>query len=161
MPGLGRPPKPANQRRNRAKPRVETISLDASTAVQVPKASRSWHPLAKRWYASLASSPASVLYVDSDWMTAWAIAEAMSREYKPRPVKVGDEIVMMEMPVSAAALNSWRLMMSNLMVTAGDRRRMRVETVRPKPVDDDAADLAWFEDARRRLRGEHDRFADL
>ncbi len=165
MPGLGRPPKPANQRRNRAKPRVETISLDAQPDVKVPPAARSWHPVAKRWYASLASSPTASLYQPSDWATAFVLAESMSRELKPQPVKIGKgddaETVMVEMPISAAALNAWRLVAAGLLTTEAERRKMRVEIARPKPVDDEACHAVWLEDFRARLRGEPDRYADL
>src|SRR5688572_15066780 len=70
-----------------AKAKKETVQKAPGAAeVKVPAAKSDWHPLAKRWFWSLAKSGQSVYYEPADWETAWALAESMSREFKPQVV---------------------------------------------------------------------------
>jgi hypothetical protein len=87
-------------------------------AVRVPAADRAWHPIAKRWYQSLKKSGQARFYEPSDWMTARYTAELMSRllNQGERP--------------SAQLVASLNSLMSSLLVTEGDRRRVRMEIER-------------------------------
>jgi hypothetical protein len=144
VPGTGGlPPKRASQRRRKNKPKVPVDTAPGFAKVKVPPAKRDWHPIAKRWYWSLANSGQAAFYEPADWETAWVLAESMSREFQQ------------EGPPRAAAMAAWRTMMAALMVTEGDRRRARLELVRTAQLpedldhDDDVSDLDEF---RRRLQ---------
>lgn len=125
--------------------------------VTAPRADGQWHPVARRWYQSLARSPQAELYQPSDWGTAWVLAESMSREFKAQPVTLGrgDGAVteLVELPPKAASLAAWLKGMSALLATEGDRRRAQLNLQRPSPRSSDGDEVAWFADAQRRLRG--------
>lgn len=147
MPGVkgagGPPPKRDDQRRHRGELALGKVADRAPGAAEVPipEANPSWHPIALRWYESLAKSGQSVFYEPSDWMTAWVVAESMSLE-----LSTGE-------PPKAASLTAWLKAMSVLMVTEGDRRRMRLELDRPATEEGEGGDVTYFDDAARRLRG--------
>lgn len=126
--------------------------LPGAPVVKPPAARSDWHPVAKRWFQSLAKSGQSVYYEPADWETAWALAESMSREFKPQVVgRTGDgEPVWAEVPPRGAALAAWRQVMASLLVTEGDRRRAGVELYREAPEEEtDVSELAEY---RRRLK---------
>ena len=111
-------PKRDAERRRRNKPETPTRTVRVTGAVRVPAADRAWHPIAKRWYQSLKKSGQARFYEPSDWATACYTAELMSRllNQGERP---SSQLV--------ASLNS---LMSSLLVTEGDRRRVRMEVER-------------------------------
>lgn len=157
MPGVkgagGPPPKRQSQRRRVNKPEMP-IETAKDGELVVPRAKRTWHPIAKLMYASLAKSGQSVFYTSSDWAAAYVMCESMSREFKPQPIAVGDEVVMVELPPKAAAQTAWSKTLSGLMATEGDRRRLRLELVRQgqaeePPHDDGVSELDEY---RRRLQ---------
>lgn len=123
----------------------------------MPPADEDWHPVALRWYLALGSSGQSAFYVDSDWATAYATAEAMSREFKPQPLIVGRGehavVEMHAMPPKAAFLVAWLKASSMLLATEGDRRRLSVELERPKAAGEgEGTDVSELADFRARLR---------
>lgn len=124
-------------------------------AVTIPPADPDWYPPTIRWYESLARSGQSVFYTDSDWESAWLLADAMSREFKPQPLVVGSgkdaRVEMVLLPPKAASLAAWAKIMSGLLVTEGDRRRLRLELERP--VEEAKADVSELDEYRRRLSG--------
>lgn len=160
MPGVpgsgGPPPKRDSQRRRSAAPAKGKAEKVPTGEVEVPDADESWHPIALNWYRSLGKSGQSAFYVTSDWCAAYAVAEAMSREFKPQPLVVGSgksaEVQMVELPPKAASLQAWAKVWTGLMVMEGDRRRLRLELERPKPDGEADGDVEWIDDARRRLR---------
>jgi hypothetical protein len=91
--------------------------------VEIPTGDPQWHPIARDWYASLAKSGQSRFYESSDWATARFLAEAMSRNLQ------GGRF-------SAQLFASVMAGMSTLLVTEGDRRRVRLELQRPTPGDE-------------------------
>jgi hypothetical protein len=97
--------------------------------------------VARRWFESLGRSGQSAFYVESDWSTAYMLAESMSREFNlPDPPK-------------AASLAAWFKGMSSLMVMEGDRRRVRLELERAKPDEgEEEADVSEIAIYRRRLQ---------
>lgn len=130
VPGAGGPvPKRSDQRRRRNKPDVEIDKAPAAPEVEIPKPSPIWHPIADRWYRSLADSGQAVFYQPSDWATAYLIAESMSRDLKPQFVGVDAEgrPIMKAIPLKGASLGSYLKAMTVLLVTEGDRRRARLE----------------------------------
>lgn len=138
MGSRGPVPKRTDQRRRRNKPADgATVTKGAATRrIVVPPVNRKWHPVARRWYLSLRQSGQAEFYEPSDWATAYVIAEAMSRELNPQPMVVGSgrdaSVELVAMAPKGASLTAWLKAMGSLMVTEGDRRRLRLELERGK-----------------------------
>jgi hypothetical protein len=94
-----------------------------------PKPDAKWHPVAKRWFVSLLTSGQSKFYEDSDWGTAYLIAESMSRDLSPQFVGFTEkgEILKDNIPLKGASLTAYLRAFTALLVTEGDRRRAMVE----------------------------------
>lgn len=147
-------PKPTGQRRRRNTPDdgIEARHADRTPDVEPWPAKRSWHPIARRWYESLAGSGQSAFYEPSDYATAYVLAETLDRELRPNAIgvtKAGD-VVTASTPISGAALAAFLKGCSVLGVTEGDRLRMRIELTDP-PSGDTGADgnVSWLSEARR------------
>lgn len=152
----GPPPKRSDQRRRTNKPAVPVDKAEGAGPFEPPAADEGWHPVAVQWFSSLAGSGQARFYEPSDWATAFVIAESMSREFKPQVVGVDLEgkPIFAKVPPKGASLAAWLKGMTALMVTEGDRRRLRLELERPKPAGEEAnGDVAWIDDARDRIRG--------
>jgi hypothetical protein len=104
-------------------------SAPGAAAVSVPPADPEWHEIARDWYESLAKSGQARWYEPSDWATARYIAEAMSRN-----LSAGAKF-------SAVLFASVLSGMSTLLVTEGDRRRVRVELERASEGGDASGDV--------------------
>lgn len=141
MGSRGPVPKRSDQRRRRNKSGETERVESAGRAVQ-PDPDGGWHPVAVRWFESLGESGQAIFYEASDWATAYLLAESISRE-------LGSG----EAP-SGASLSAWLKGMSSLLVTEGDRRRMRLEleaTPEVDPAEEDA--VARLDDHRKRRSG--------
>jgi hypothetical protein len=140
--------------------KAETDTIDKIPAAPVkaaaPEAEENWHPLARRWYESLAASGQAVYYEPSDWATAVLIAESISRDLKPQFVGVSEEgaPIIETIPMKGASLAAYLRAMSALVVTEGDRRRSGIELQRGKATDSDeeAADAAVIDAVARFAR---------
>lgn len=140
-------PKRASQRRRRNKtddsgtpvPDITPAPSGTAEPVPAPPADESWHPIALRWYQSLAESGQSIWYEPSDWATAFLIAESISRDLSDQVVGITDEgdVVKDKIPLKGASLAAYLKAMGNLLVTEGDRRRARAELTRATEVDSD------------------------
>ena len=124
----GPPPKRSDQRRRRNK--AEPVEKAFGQVAKPPSAPRGWHPVARRWFSSLKASGQSQFYEASDWATAFVVAEDMSRAFHA------------EGPVGGAAMAAWLRAMASLMVTEGDRRRVRLELQAPDAAADADAEVA-------------------
>ncbi len=161
MPGVpgrgGVPPKRSDQRRRANTPATgEPIKAPAGEVPEIPEPDEGWHPIALRWYQSLGRSGQSAFYEESDWLTAYTIAESMSREFGEQPLVVGtgkDATVEMHLlPPKAASLAAWLKGMAGLMVTEGDRRRSGLELQRPQPATgEEDGDVSELDEYRDRL----------
>lgn len=158
MPGVkgagGPVPKRSSQRRRRNTPAAgEPTTAEGAAEVEQPKANSQWHPVAKRWFDSLAASGQSRFYEPSDWAAAYLLAESMSRELKPQPLIDADgKMHRVSMPPKAASVAAWLKGMTALLVTEGDRRRAALELDRSKPAGEEGgADVTHLDDIRRRL----------
>jgi hypothetical protein len=152
-------PKRSDQRRRTNEPVVPIVKAEGAARVPVPKADTSWHPVALRWYRSLARSGQSRWYEPSDWAVAHLIAESMSRDLLPQVVGVlqdgrdAGQVVKESIPLKGASLSAYLRAFSVLLVTEGDRRRLQVELQRPESDPDDARVDATVTDLRSRLSG--------
>jgi hypothetical protein len=118
--------------------------VPAGAAVDVtglPEPDEVWHPIARDWYLSLRESGQAVFYQPSDWAMARYAAELMSRALDPERIPNGQLI---------AALNS---LMSSLLVTEGDRRRVRIELERRKNSGESTANVTALDDYRSAFGG--------
>jgi hypothetical protein len=133
-------PKRSNQRRRRNKPQVSTTAVAVEGEVQRPPALDSWHPLARDWYDSLADSGQSKFYEPSDWHSARLAADIISRSVS------GDQ-------VSSAEVGAMSKLLSELLVTEGSRRRVRLEVERAKSDSHSPEGVTVIDEYRRRLGG--------
>lgn len=146
-------PKRSDQVRRRNAPEVPIDTAPAATDVEIPEPDKSWHPIALRWYLSLADSGQSHWYEPSDWALAYLIAESMSRDLKPQVVGVSidGKAVKATIPLRGASMSSYLKAMTSLLVTEGDRRRLRIELSKPQVDDDEAAAVADLDEYRSRF----------
>ena len=128
-------PKPSAQRRRANKPEVPVETAPSAGPAKAPPADPEWHPVAHRWYESLAASGQCASYQPSDWAEAvvWTVLLSQQLE-SSRP--------------SAMMLAAWSSASSRLLVTEGDRRRVRIELERAGKTDPDkeagvASMTAW------------------
>lgn len=155
VPGAGGPPPKRSDQRRRTNETAHPVVQVPAGEVVIPAPDENWHPIALRWFESLKISGQSVFYASADWTAAYALAESMSREFKPQPLVVGTgkdaTVEMYEMPPKAASLAAWLKGFSDLLVTEGSRRRVGLELVRV-PTEEASGDVSWIDDARQRLR---------
>lgn len=120
-------PKRSTERRRRNKSKVtKTKTVTAPGTVKAPAVSSTWHPIAKAWFRSLATSGQARYFEPSDWQAARFVAEAMSRN-----LKAGQRF-------SAQLFQAVWSAMGDLLTTEGARRRVRIEIEREeagKPAD--------------------------
>jgi hypothetical protein len=155
-------PKRSTQRRRRNKVGEDGAPTEPTTgpsgaaaAPGAPPADESWHPVARRWYESLAASGQSRWYEPSDWATAYLLAESMSRDLGEQVVGTTQAGVILRdrIPIKGVSLNAYLKGMSTLLVTEGDRRRARLELERGQADADEEAAVAALDDYRRRITG--------
>ena len=109
-------PKRSDQvRRTNNKGQEEKVYVEGSVTVPEPEAN--WHPLAVQLWESMKESGQSRYYEPSDWAVAAVLMNDLSSYLRSRK-RPG---------VKLTALMSG---LSNLLVTEGDRRRVRLEIER-------------------------------
>lgn len=128
-------PKRESQRRRTNKDNGPITKGRARGAAFIPAAPEHWHELAMQLYDAIENSGQSEFYEQSDWAYAQIVCEALSRE-----LNKGQRM-------SAQMFQSIQTAMSNLLVTEGDRRRLRVELSKAPEADPDerAAEAALNE----------------
>lgn len=157
-------PKRSDERRRRNTDGIETIKVDVDSLVgqdvEIPlpptklvdikdendeptgeqEEVAQWHPVALDAYWSLARSGQVIFMEPSDWATAYALCEMLSRELKPKPMLVTDadgatSIDWVYQPVNGSVMNAFLKGWASLMATEGDRRKLRIELERKKRAD--------------------------
>lgn len=142
-------PKRSDQRRRTNSP--ETVKVPPLEDAPVPRGSfgvplppgRGWHATAKKWYLALQKSGQAQFYEVSDWMEAYVAAEILSEMLN------ADRL-------SAMLYAAWASHTARLLVTEGDRRRMRIELQKPASSAEDAerkAGVASMKAFRDKLAG--------
>lgn len=108
-------PKRADERLGHGRSRdAEIATAPATVPSAIPEAHADWHPVIQAWFHALATSGQSIFYQDSDWRLAEWAAERESRNLlSSRP--------------SAQASALFLSVQSDLLVSEGARRRVRVE----------------------------------
>lgn len=117
-------PKREDERVRRNTPEVETEKVEIVGEVIVPPLDMPFepHPMVQSFYDSLVISGQSKFYEPSDWEYARLVCFIMQTIVtSPRP--------------SSEMFKALQTAMSNLMVTEGDRRRLRLEIVRAEKKD--------------------------
>lgn len=147
-------PKRSDQRRRRNTPEGARDEVVVEGIVEAPAAKSSWHPIAKRWYGSLAQSGQAVFFEPSDWATAYLVAEEIDRLLKPQALGISPkgEVVKASQPIPGSVLAAIAKLMGSLGVTEGDRRRIGIEIKRQGDGADgeEEADVSDFGEYRRR-----------
>ena len=129
-------PKHSTQRRRRNKDgRPEAIEVGRAVS-KAPLLRSGRHPLAANWPNALIDAAQSRFYQPSDWATAQLIAEAIDEFAQTR---------------RAALLDTILRGSSVLLVTEGDRRRMRLELTRKGQDDDEHAAIVALSEYQSRL----------
>ncbi len=156
MGSRGPTPKRSAERRRRNKESKPTKGT-AAPKTRKPPADKDWHPIAKRWYDSLAKSGQSEFYEPSDWAMAQIIAESISRDLEPQVVAVPEKTgqpVFEKVPMKGASLSAYLKAMNALMVSEGDRRRAGIELERAGAAEEEApAGVVALDEYRRELTG--------
>lgn len=166
-------PKRSEDRIRRNKPAAaEGITHGVARKATKPAADKNWHPIAKRLYTSLGKSGQSDFYQSSDWALAHSICDDLSRYKKaedaaeaaaaradewyslsPEERKergLPDKPPHVPKGGSAMKLGSIYEALSRLMVTEGDRRRLRLE-LQPESEPEIPAEVAVMADYRKGL----------
>lgn len=156
MPGVpgagGPPPKRSSQRRRTNTPAAgEPQHAWGAAVVKPPRVNGKWHPVAKRWFLALKESGQSQFYEPSDWAAAELIAESMSRDLRPQVVGITEDgkVVKDTIPLKGASLAGYLKAFAALLVTEGDRRRVRLELERPSPEGEEVDDNVTYLDEFR------------
>lgn len=121
MPGgpRGPVPKRPEQRRRRNKPKEgesapEVVTIPRSSEAVAPAPAKDeWHPLASELYESLKLSGQSQFYEPSDWALARVACELLSRQLSVEKI-------------NANLITATMSILSDLLVSEGDRRRARL-----------------------------------
>lgn len=104
----------------------------------VPAADPKWHPIALMLWDSLWQSGQTDFYQQSDVAFAYSLCEDLSMYKSPSIDRNGEEYHKR----SGQMLQTIYSAMERLLVTEGDRRRVRVELEEPMPDETPAAVLA-------------------
>lgn len=103
--------------------------------VVIPHMDPDWHPISKMLWKSLKSSGQADFYQNSDWAFAWSLCEDLSMYKKPLVSKDGEEYHKR----SGQMLQTIYAAMERLLVTEGDRRRVRIELSAPESEEEPAS----------------------
>lgn len=114
--------------------------------VTIPAADPEWHSIAKRIWDSMATSGQSDYYQDSDWALAYSLLDDLSIYKKPQVARDGTEYIKRSPEMLKAILSG----LASLMLSEGDRRRVRLELQAPDDSGEDAA-LFAINDYRQEL----------
>jgi hypothetical protein len=140
-------PKRSTQRRRTNAPEIPVESVppapvaDEGEPWKVPLARGEWHEIAKDWFHALKKSGQAGWFQPSDWMEAYVAAQVLSEMLNAGKI-------------SAMLYASWSSHTSRLLVTEGDRRRVRIELERGEKADPDRdAGVAATNEWHLRLAG--------
>lgn len=137
MGARGPVPKRSQERRRRNVEGGQVEQVEVGGPVVVPELPDTASPLARELFEALASSGQAQFYEPSDWWLAKLMAVAVDDYLDGRK--------------SATKLAEIRALATELMMSEGQRRRLRLELVRDEPEGDSAGVTAL--DAYRKMLG--------
>jgi hypothetical protein len=119
---------------------AEVVNLDVTIAgeVEIPEMDEHWHDIAKLIWESQTKSGQALWMEPSDWATLYMTCESISRDMKPQVISVNEETgepVFAVVPLKGANLNAYMKVFASLLMTEGDRRRLRIELERQRRID--------------------------
>lgn len=132
-----------NRESNLARPRsrkgrdAQAVTRGVARPASIPVPDPDWHPIATMLWEGLLESGQTGFYQSSDWAFAFSLCEDLTY-YKNGHKRSGQ---MLQTIYSA---------MERLLVTEGDRRRVRIELSEPEPEENPAA-VAVMGDYRKGL----------
>jgi hypothetical protein len=132
--------------RSRKGGEVQAITKGIARDTVVPEPDEDWHPIARMLWDSLAESGQSDFYQQSDWAFAFSLCDDLSFYKRPFTTKDGDEYHKR----SGQMLQTIYSAMERLLVTEGDRRRVRIE-LDSQPAEGDSAEVIAISDAQAML----------
>lgn len=115
----------------------QAVTKGVAREARAPRADPDWHPIARMLWDAVKKSGQVDFYQQSDFAVLYALCDDLSH-YK----KSGKRSAQMAQTLYSA--------LGNLLVTEGDRRRVRIELTEPVPEQDSAAVLA-IADYRKEL----------
>lgn len=125
---------------------AEKVEVDEGPVPSLPMHDH-WHDDVKEFYQSVIDSAFSRFYEPSDWAALKFVCETMSRLLKPQPMAVAQadgsvEIEWIKQPIKGTDLSALTKAWGVLLITDGDRRRLRLEIQRgaDKPREATTAD---------------------
>ena len=136
-----------NRSENLARPRErkgsdeQEVKRGEMRPVVIPEPDPEWHSIALMVWESLSTSGQADFYQQSDWAYAYNLCEELT-VYKTNAVtdkETGEILYYKRSPEMFKGLLSG---LSALLMTEGDRRRVRVELTAPEPEEQPAAVLA-------------------
>lgn len=140
---MARGPVP-NREADLARPRerkgseIVPVSSGELRPVTIPVMDKDWHPIAKMLWKALKTSGQSDWYQNSDWAFAFSLCDDLSAYKEPTVARDGSEY----MKRSPEMLKAIYTAMERLLVTEGDRRRVRIELSPPEPEQEPASVVA-------------------
>lgn len=121
---------------------VESVTNGTLRPVEWPEPDPDWHPIALMVWEGLRKSGQADFYQQSDIAYAYSVCEDLSH-YKQGSKGVDRETgELYNKARSGQMLTAIMSALSNLLVTEGDRRRVRIELQSPEPEQESAAVLA-------------------
>ena len=129
MAGLGisgpipQPDESLARKRTRKGGEVKPLTVGERLPTKAPRANAAWHPIAKQLFNAAKTSGQSVYYQNTDWWLLYSLCDDLS-VYKSKDYRSGQ---MLQTIMSS---------MERLLITEGDRRRVRIELQEaptPKP----------------------------
>jgi len=113
---------------------VKPLTVGERRPTRIPRADPQWHPIAKQLFNAVKRSGQSDFYQDSDWWLLYSLCEDLSVYKTPRHEEEDGTVWYGRR--SGQMLQTIMSSMERLLITEGDRRRVRIELqepVTPKP----------------------------
>lgn len=127
--------------RERKGKEIVPVTKGEARPVKIPRADSTWHPIAKMLWDGLKTSGQADFYQNSDWAFAYSLCEDLSIYKKPLINRDGEEYHKR----SGQMLQTIYSAMERLLITEGDRRRVRIELHEPVEDGPSASDEAVAE----------------
>lgn len=139
-------PKPDAQlqrpRTRKGKEIVPTTVGERKPVLDKPEPDPSWHPLAIGLYGSVENSGQSEFYQESDWWVLFFVCESISHYLKPTVWVDDSGVERTSTKRNGQILSAINSAMTSLLLTEGDRRRVRMELQAPPEVQPDLTVVA-------------------